>query len=81
MCSSDLFNALHLTESQLRSVRQDTLLECPANVEAMHRYLKARYGLPVESWSARVQEELRATWQDYLRPGGLRDFVLKWRQK
>ena len=77
LTDADWFNALHLTESQLRSVRQDTLLKCPANVDAMHRYLKARYGLSFESWSARVQEELRATWQDYLRPGGLRDFVLQ----
>jgi len=74
---ADWFNVLGLTESQLQSVRQETLLDCPANVRGMRRYLEARYGHPFASWGARIQEQLKGIWNEYLRPGGLRDMVLK----
>ena len=75
----DWFNALGLTPSQLQSVRQETLLDCPSNVQALRRYLDTRYGFPFASWEFRVQEQLKAAWSEYLRPGGLRETVLQWR--
>ena len=78
---ADWFNALGLTEPQLKAVRPETLRMCPTDVPAMHRYLRARYGLPFESWSARVQAQLRAAWNEYLSPDGLRDLVAVSRRK
>lgn len=72
---ADWFNASGLTEAQLRTVQPGTLLRCPSDVEEMHRFLKGYYALPFESWSADVQDHLRRTWSEYLRPGGLRDFL------
>jgi serine/threonine protein kinase len=77
---ADWFNALGLTERQLGSVRQDTLLDCPPDVQGMHRYLAARYAFPFESWSTRIQEQLRATWDDYLSPNGLREVLARRRE-
>jgi len=77
---ADWFNAAGLKEGQLISAQTDTLMNCPADVDAMHRYLAAHYAFPFESWSDRVQEQLLQTWAEYLRPGGLRDVVAKWRQ-
>lgn len=78
--SADWFNALGLTSSQLQSVRQETLLDCPSNVRAIRRYLEARYGFPFASWGVQVQEQLQTAWSEYLRPGGLRETVLdEWR--
>ena len=72
---ADWFNALHLTEPQLRAVRVGTLLAPPPDVAAMHEYLKVRYRLPFDSWREDVRQNLVAAWADYLRPGGLRDVV------
>jgi serine/threonine protein kinase len=76
---ADWFNALGLTERQLLQIRQGSLRACPADTQAMHRYLAAHYLLPFESWPSHHQEQLKATWGEYLRPGGLRDFVAQWR--
>jgi serine/threonine protein kinase len=78
---ADWFNALGLTEAQLKAVRPETLRVCPTDVPAMHGYLQARYGLPFEAWSAHVQEQLCAAWNEYLSPDGLRDFVAEFRRK
>jgi len=75
MTDADWFNALGLTENQLRSIRPHTLLDCPADIPAMHHYLAARYVYPFESWSTQIQEEIKAAWNEYLRPGGLRDLA------
>jgi serine/threonine protein kinase len=77
---ADWFNALNLTERQLAGVRRDTMRTCPADEQAMHRYLADHYVLPFGSWPSRHQEQLQATWKEYLRPGGLRDLVAGWRQ-
>ena len=45
----------------------------------MHDELDRNYGIPFRSWSKKVQGELLAVWDDYLRPGGLRDVVFAWR--
>jgi len=76
---ADWFNALGLTERQVESVPQDTLMECPASIREMHEFLAARYVFPFKSWAKRVQDDLQAAWADYLRPHGLRDRVARWR--
>jgi len=75
LTDADWFNAVGLTEAQLRSARHDTLLQCPDSDRMLHRYLQARYGFPFESWPRRHQRELEAAWRGYLRPGGLRDLL------
>jgi serine/threonine protein kinase len=75
---ADWFNALNLTESQIRGVSMHTLQACPADEQAMHRYLTDHYVLPFGSWPSRHQQQLKATWTEYLRPGGLRDLVAGW---
>lgn len=75
LTDADWFNTLGLTERQLRAVRPETLLACPPTLEAMHLYLSAHYVFPFDSWTTVVQERLIAAWDEYLRPGGLRDFV------
>ncbi|MBZ5634901.1 MAG: protein kinase [Acidobacteriia bacterium] len=77
---ADWFNALGLTEHQMTLVRRDSLPACPADEQAMHRYLSDHYVLPYGSWPSRQQEQLKAAWHEYLRPAGLRDVVAKWRR-
>jgi hypothetical protein len=77
---ADWFNALGFTQTQLESVRRESLLECPATVQAMFRYLANHYVLPFESWSATVQQQLQAAWLEYLRPGGLREITAGWQR-
>lgn len=76
---ADWFNAVGLTESQLLQARRQTLRMCPETIDAILDDLPSQYGFPFESWSRVVQTELKATWQEYLRPGGLRDIVRQWR--
>jgi serine/threonine protein kinase len=78
---ADWFNALFLTQDQLAQVREDTLMDCPATVAEMHKYLEKHYALPFESWSGRVGDQLTATWNEYLQPGGLRHFVAAQRRR
>ena len=78
---ADWFNAAGLTKAQLSRARRDTLMPCPPDVQEIHRYLEARYGVPFKGWSVRVQEQLKAIWSEYLRPKGLRDIVAGWRQQ
>jgi serine/threonine protein kinase len=80
LTDADWFNALDLTEQQLSGVRRETLRACPADEQAMHRYLADHYVLPFGSWPSRHQEQLKATWTEYLRPGGLCDLVAGWRR-
>jgi serine/threonine protein kinase len=68
---ADWFNALGLTEAQLRSARTDTFADCPRDFKMMHLYASARYGFPFASWLSRHQRELEAAWRQYLRPDGL----------
>jgi hypothetical protein len=77
---ADWFNAIGLTEHQLSSALKETVMDCPPDVESMHRRLEARYGRSFESWTTRVQGQLKAAWNEYLRAGGLRDVVAAWRQ-
>jgi hypothetical protein len=79
LTDADWFNSLHLTERQLVLVAQHTLLPCPPNVPAMHRFLRDRYGYSFESWSTEIQTELKMAWKEYLRPGGLGEVVSRWR--
>jgi serine/threonine protein kinase len=76
---TDWFNTIGLTESQLAVAQRETLMVCPADIAAMHRYLDDRYGFPFNSWAGIVQEQITSSWDEYLRPGGLRDVVAQWR--
>jgi serine/threonine protein kinase len=78
---ADWFNAAALTEGQLALVRPETLLDCPQDIAGMLRFLKHHYAVPFEAWSPRLQEQLKAAWQEYLRPNGLRDRVAEWRRR
>lgn len=77
---ADWFNAAGLTEDQLASVRPSTLSPCPPDVQALRRVLSARYGRQSESWDTEIREQLQQAWQEYLRPGGLRDLVARGRR-
>ncbi len=77
---ADWFNAIGVTEHQLTQVRRGSLRACPPDAQAMHRYLAAHYVLPFDSWPSHHQEQLKATWVEYLRPRGLRELVAQWRQ-
>jgi serine/threonine protein kinase len=79
LSNMDWFNAVGFSEQQLLSAMQNTVLECPRNLEEMLRFLEIRYRFPFESWGVSVQRELRRTWNEYLRPAGLRDLVASWR--
>ncbi len=81
LSNMDWFNAVGFSERQLVSALQDTVLECPRDVEALHRFLTIHYAFPFDSWQVQVQQEIIGTWNDYLRPGGLRDLVASWRRK
>ena len=77
---ADWFNALGLTKHQLTRVRRDSLLACPTDEKAMRRYLANHYVLDFESWPSYHQEQLKTAWAEYLRSGGLRDFVAQVRR-
>jgi hypothetical protein len=81
LSNMDWFNAVGFSEQQLSSALRDTVLECPRNLEELLRFLEIRYRFPFDSWQVPVQQELRKTWNDYLRAGGLRDLVAAWRGK
>ena len=70
---SDWFNASGLTEAQLRFTRPDTLMDCPRDIDELHEFLRDHYTFPFASWTRQVQQQLKAAWREYLRPGGLRD--------
>ena len=75
LSGADWFNALNLTVEQIKTVRPSSLIDCPAD-EAGFRYsLDKLYGMPFASWGCDVQQELLATWNVYLRPGGLGAYV------
>jgi serine/threonine protein kinase len=78
---ADWFNAIALTELQLKAVRPDTLIDSPASMREMHEYLAARYVVPFRAFPARIQQELLATWNEYLKPNGLHDVVSSWQRK
>ena len=80
LTGADWFNALHLTEVQVKSVRKSTLMRCPADIPEMHEYLANHYVVPFGSWSPHVQEQLKAAWNRYLRPKGLREVVDSWQK-
>jgi serine/threonine protein kinase len=72
---ADWFNALGLTKKQLRSVRLETLMPCPATEVRLREYLDNAYDVSIGAWSDRVREQIIAAWTEYLQPHGLRDFV------
>lgn len=72
---ADWFNARNITLGQLEQVRHESLMNCPSAVNGFRAVLDGMYGLPFTSWSLSTQQELIATWNEYLKPGGLRDFV------
>jgi hypothetical protein len=78
---ADWFNGLNLTEGQLAVAVRHTLLPCPGSVPAMHRFLRNRYGYSFESWSTKTKLQLKMTWKEHLRPGGLGEIVSRWRKK
>ena len=81
LTGADWFNAIGLTEHQLTSALKDTVMQCPPDVKAFHRLLSFRYRYSFEEWPPHIQKQLIATWDEYLRPGGLRDLVLTWQKK
>lgn len=80
LTGADWFNALNLTEAQLRSVRKETVLLCPTGLQAMYEYVASRYVVPFDAWPAHIQEQLKRAWRRYLRPNGLGDVVASWRK-
>jgi serine/threonine protein kinase len=80
---SDWFNAFGLTETQLAQARKETLLECPGGIAELRRHMDGFYATPdslsEELWMTHG-DKLTKTWQEYLRPGGLRDVVASWRK-
>ncbi len=78
--AADWFNAWGLSESNLSEAHRETLLECPTDIDGMHRELKRRYALHFNEWSTQVQQHLLRTWREYLHSGGLRDITNAWRQ-
>lgn len=78
---ADWFNAIGLTERQFASARLSTVMNCPSDLDSLHRFLELRYRYSFKSWGAAVQTELQAAWKEYLRPGGLREFILASRKK
>lgn len=78
---ADWFNATGLTERQMASVQTSTVKNCPSGLDALHDFLELRYRHSFKSWGAAVQRELTAAWKEYLRPGGLREFILAWHAK
>ena len=80
LSNMDWFNAVGFSERQLLSTLQDTVLDCPRDLEALHSFVEVRYRFPFESWQVHVQQEIKRTWNEYLRPGGLRDLVAGWRR-
>jgi hypothetical protein len=81
LTGADWFNAVGMTEYQLTSAQMSTVMDCPSDLDALHRFLELRYRYSFKSWGTVVQEELTAAWNEYLRPGGLREFILASRQK
>ena len=79
LSNMDWFNAVGFSEQQLSSALQETVLECPRSLKDLLRFLEIRYRFPFDSWQVHVQQELRSTWNEYLRPGGLCDLVAAWR--
>jgi hypothetical protein len=77
---ADWFNAQGWTTEQLRQVA-GPLLPCPKSEAEFQRFLKQRYDIPFASWSERVKQELRSTWAEYMRPGGLRWAAPQWREE
>lgn len=65
MTDADWFHATGLTAEQLSVVKPKTLRPCPGTVEAMRESLSGDYAYPFESWSRKVQQELRMTWERY----------------
>src|SRR5439155_2100650 len=43
LTDADWFNALGFTRSELARVRHDILIDCPATLDQMHRYLETHY--------------------------------------
>jgi uncharacterized protein YjbI with pentapeptide repeats len=76
---ADWFNAGGLSESNLSPARRETLLLCPADIDGMHDELRGRYALQFSEWSTGAQQQLLASWGEYLRPGGLCEITRGWR--
>jgi hypothetical protein len=74
---ADWFNALGWTEDQLRGVKPRSLMACPPDVAAMHRYLESHYLLPFKVWPSDIQKQLQNAWAAYLKPKGLRERLLE----
>ena len=72
---ADWFNAGGLEEAQLKTIKTGSLMRCPVDGTAMRECVGFRYGIALAAWSTQIREEIFATWKEYLRPGGLRDFV------
>jgi serine/threonine protein kinase len=78
---ADWFNATGLREHQLASAQLSTFMDCPADLDSLHHFLALRYRYSFKAWGIAVQRELTAAWNEYLRPGGLREFILVSRGK
>jgi hypothetical protein len=77
LSNADWFNAVGWTEDQLRCAKPRTVMVCPPDVAAMHRYLRSHYLLPFSAWSGEIQTQLQGAWAACLRPKGLRERLLK----
>ncbi len=77
LTEADWFNALGLTEGQLRAAKRGTVARCPPDniggysEQGFAKYLPSKYGFPFESWSEGVQMELKDTWREYGKSNGL----------
>ena len=80
LSNTDWFNAVGFSEEQLASALPGTVQECPGDFAGLHRYLDIHYRFPFDSWQVHVQEQIIRTWNEYLRPGGIRDVVAGWRR-
>ena len=85
LTDADWFNAVGVQEEQLKAVRRETLLQCPRDSAGTYsergfrKYLPDKYGYPFENWAPEIQEELRGTWSEYGKRGGLCELVSRWK--
>lgn len=80
LTNADWFNVSGLEKQQLELTNTRTLLPCPSDEKALHKYLQSHYAYPFSSWSEHVQQQLITTWDQYLKKGGLCKIVATWKE-
>ena len=74
---ADWFNASGLVDQQVNVIAKGTLMACPVSKARLLDVLDDRYAFPIGSFDTAVREQILASWNEYLRPGGLRDIVVQ----